>query len=229
MSCSARSSPCSSTRSPVQRAQTRTGVRSPARRGRSEDREMTLPPGPRLPTLAQTLDWVYRPARFMRRARQATATISRSLAGPERLGVGAGGVHLRSEPVKTIFTADPSLAPAAPVARRWSPCSAPRSVLLIDGRAHMRQRKLMLPPFTASASRANGALMGEITREELARWPERGAFELQARMQAITLEINPARRLRPRGRRAPRGSPHPHPAPARHRRQSAHGAVRRAA
>ena len=28
---------------------------------------MTLPPGPRLPTLAQTLDWVYRPARFMQR------------------------------------------------------------------------------------------------------------------------------------------------------------------
>ena len=34
-----------------------------------------------------------------------------------------------------------------------------------------------------------GALMGEITREEIARWPERRAFAFQARMQAITLEI----------------------------------------
>jgi len=119
----------------------------------------------------------------------------RSLAGPERLGSARVVFICDPSAVKTIFTADPSLAPAGAGREAMEPMFGARSVLLIDGRAHMRQRKLMLPPFHGERLSRYGALMGEITREELARWPERGAFELQARMQAITLEIHPARRL----------------------------------
>jgi len=151
---------------------------------------MTLPPGPRLPTLAQTLDWVYRPARFMQRCQArygdcfTVRLLGLSASGPAR-------VVFICDPgaVKAIFTADPALAPAGAGREAMEPMFGARSVLLIDGQAHMRQRKLMLPPFHGERLSRYGALMCEITREEIAGWPERRAFALQARMQAITLEI----------------------------------------
>ena len=151
---------------------------------------MTLPPGPRLPTLAQTLDWVYRPARFMQRCQARYG----DYFTVRLLGLSASGsarVVFICDPsaVKTIFTADPALAPAGAGREAMEPMFGARSVLLIDGQAHMRQRKLMLPPFHGERLSRYGALMGEIAREEIARWPERRAFALQARMQAITLEI----------------------------------------
>ena len=77
---------------------------------------MTLPPGPRLPTLAQTLDWVYRPARFMQRCQArygdcfTVRLLGLSASGPAR-------VVFICDPgaVKAIFTADPSLAPCASI------------------------------------------------------------------------------------------------------------------
>jgi cytochrome P450 len=63
------------------------------------------------------------------------------------------------------------------------------SLLTLDGGEHMRQRKLLLPPFHGQAVRRYGDEIERIADRELDRWPLGEAFPLRPRMQAITLEV----------------------------------------
>jgi cytochrome P450 len=62
-------------------------------------------------------------------------------------------------------------------------------VLLLDGREHLRQRKLMLPPFHGERMRRYGELMTEVAERHVARWPDGRPFAVHRSMQAITLEV----------------------------------------
>ena len=63
------------------------------------------------------------------------------------------------------------------------------SLLTLDGDDHMRQRKLLLPPFHGEAVRRYRDLIAEIAAREVERWPVGEPFALRPRMQAITLEV----------------------------------------
>src|SRR5204863_3111837 len=60
---------------------------------------------------------------------------------------------------------------------------------LLDGAAHMRQRKLLLPPFHGERMAAYGELIAKATEREIERWPAGRPFALQPSFQAITLEV----------------------------------------
>jgi cytochrome P450 family 135 len=64
-----------------------------------------------------------------------------------------------------------------------------RSVLLLDEDEHLRERRLLLPPFHGERVRRYRELVGEIAAAEIARWPRGQSFPLRPRMQAITLEV----------------------------------------
>ena len=49
--------------------------------------------------------------------------------------------------VKQVFTGDPNLLTPARATSVLAPILGPRSVLLLDGAEHLRQRRLLLPPF----------------------------------------------------------------------------------
>ena len=53
----------------------------------------------------------------------------------------------------------------------------------------MAQRKLMLPPFHGARMQSYRALMTDIARAEIERWPSGTPFRVRPRMQAVTLEI----------------------------------------
>ena len=123
---------------------------------------MSLPPGPRSPAVAQTLEWVYRPVRFMARCQSRYGDFfTAHLLGFS--GSGAERIVFISDPaaVKALFTADPADAPAGAGRQAMAPMFGKHSVLLIDGDAHMRQRKLMLPPFHGQHLARYGELMIE--------------------------------------------------------------------
>ena len=61
--------------------------------------------------------------------------------------------------VKQVFTGDPRLLHAGEAAGILRPILGPNSVLLLDERAHMTQRKLLLPPFHGERMKAYGELM----------------------------------------------------------------------
>ena len=104
----------------------------------------SLPPGPRAPALVQTLAWAVAPTWVMDRC-------ARRLGEAFTLTFSPSGMKLvmvsDPEAVKTVFTAPPEVAPSA---AGNSPVRAGHGAELgdrADGPEHMRQRKLLLPPF----------------------------------------------------------------------------------
>jgi cytochrome P450 len=91
--------------------------------------------------------------------------------------------------VKTVFTGDPEQLLAGKNNDILRPLLGDRSVLLLDGAAHMRQRRLMLPPFHGERMKAYGETMRAVAERHVAGWPHGAAFAAAPSMQAITLEI----------------------------------------
>jgi cytochrome P450 len=86
-----------------------------------------------------------------------------------------------------IFAADKDLL-AGEANRRLEPLVGGSSILLADGEVHLRQRRLLLPPFHSDRMRAWVPVVREVTEREIERWPRDAPFALQPRMRAITLE-----------------------------------------
>ena len=144
-----------------------------------------LPPGPRHPVPLQTLGWIARPGPFLERchARYGDAFTLRIL------NEGTWVVLSHPDAVKQVFTGDPQLLHAGEANGILRPILGPNSVLLLDDRPHMTQRKLLLPPFHGERMQAYGEKMTEIAAREIESWPTGVPYKLRPRMQAITLEI----------------------------------------
>lgn len=64
-----------------------------------------------------------------------------------------------------------------------------RSVLMVDGKKHIRKRKLLLPPFHGERMQAYGQVMLDVTDEQIDTMPHRRAFAFHEPMQDITLRV----------------------------------------
>jgi cytochrome P450 len=91
--------------------------------------------------------------------------------------------------VKQVFTGDPRLLHAGEANRILLPLLGHHSVLLLDDEAHMRQRKLMLPPFHGERMRRYQKIMTQAAREEIERWPLGEPHAVRDATQRITLEV----------------------------------------
>ena len=145
----------------------------------------TLPPGPRWPRAVQTLAWGARPGPFMLRCRARYGDMFTLRIAQE------GDWVLTCDPdaVEQVFKGDPRLLHAGEANKVLLPLVGRHSVLLLDERAHMSQRKLLLPPFHGRRMARYGALIAAATERELETWPTGEPFQLRPRMQAITLEV----------------------------------------
>jgi cytochrome P450 family 135 len=93
------------------------------------------------------------------------------------------------EAIKQVFTGDPRLLHAGEANIVLLPVLGEHSVLLLDEPAHMKERKLMLPPFHGKRMKAYGEVMTQVATEEIDRWPADRPVRMRPRMQAMTLEI----------------------------------------
>ncbi|MBB4660848.1 cytochrome P450 [Conexibacter arvalis] len=100
-------------------------------------------------------------------------------------------VVLSSDPTvaREVLTGDPDLLYAGQGNVVLRPLLGERSVLLLDGPEHLRQRRLLLPPFHGERMRAYGERIDAIAAEHVARWPVGRPFPVRDSMQAITLEV----------------------------------------
>src|SRR3954463_1938116 len=144
-----------------------------------------LPPGPRMPSLIQSIGMWKRPLSFLERSRA-------------RYGkrftirfVGAPPFVMLSDPdeLKQVFTAPPDVLHPGEGARVLEPVVGKNSVILLDEGSHLEQRKLMLPAFHGEKMQRLSGLMAEVAEREVASWPAGEAIELHPRMQRLTLEI----------------------------------------
>jgi cytochrome P450 family 135 len=142
-------------------------------------------PGPPLPALAQTALYLTRPVEFLlgcRRRYGDTFRIHTVLFGVE--------VSLTNpEDIRRVFTGDPDVLHAGEANELLEPLLGSRSVLVLDGPAHLRQRRLMMPPFHGERTLAYAATMRDQAEREIAAWPRERSFSLHPCMQRITLEI----------------------------------------
>ena len=99
-------------------------------------------------------------------------------------------VHL-SDPaeVKEVFTAPPEVLHPGEGARVLEPVVGANSVILLDERAHLSQRKLMLPAFHGERMEALTGLLEDVTEREVAAWPTDEALALHPRLQGLTMEV----------------------------------------
>jgi cytochrome P450 len=91
--------------------------------------------------------------------------------------------------VRQVFTGDPAVFHAGEGNAVLLPVVGKHSVLLLDDRAHMTQRKLLLPPFHGERMQRYGELMTEIARREIDSWSSGSPLRLLPRMQGVTLEV----------------------------------------
>ena len=146
---------------------------------------MPMPPGPPLPRLLQTLGFILVPARFIDacRRRYGDVVTFSSLFDPRFVMV------FEPEMVKQVFRGSPDGLHAGEANAVLEPVVGERSLLLLDGAEHLRERKLMLPPFHGERMRAYAEVIREAADSSIASWPLGEPFPLLPRMQSLTLEV----------------------------------------
>jgi cytochrome P450 len=146
---------------------------------------MALPPGPFGPRFLQTLGYTYVPFELFE-------WCERRYGDPFTLRLpGFGDFVMVSSPelVRQAFTGNPDDLLAGKANAVLEPVVGPHSVLLLDGKEHLRQRRLLLPPLHGERMQAYAALMAEIATAEMERMPAGKPFPLHPHMQTITLQV----------------------------------------
>jgi cytochrome P450 len=144
-----------------------------------------LPPGPRLPPLAQTLGFLLGGARFLDACRRRYG----DLVSFSTVFDSSFVMVFDPDLVRRIFQARPDHLRAGQANALLGPLLGERSVLVLDGAEHLRQRRLMLPPFHGSRMRAFESAVVEAADREIDSWPVGRPFGLVPSMQALTLDV----------------------------------------
>jgi len=145
-----------------------------------------VPPGPRAHPFVQTLAWAFAPTWLMDRC---AARIGDAFT----LTFFPSGMQLvmLSDPqsVKQVFTAPPEVAPSAANSSPIATVLGQSSVITLTGPEHMRQRKLLLPPFHGARMREYEDVIVQATRRDMAGWPLGRPMRMHPHTRAITLEV----------------------------------------
>jgi cytochrome P450 family 135 len=151
-----------------------------------EPQASSLPRGPRAHPLVQTLAWAIAPTYAMDRWARTIGESFTLTFWPSRMQL---VVVSSPEAVKTVFTAPGDVAPSSAGDSPVRPVMGPSSVIVLTGAEHMRQRKLLLPPFHGERMREYESTIVEQTRADIASWPLGEPMRLHERTRAITLEV----------------------------------------
>ncbi len=146
---------------------------------------MALPPGPRAPAFVNLARFALAPLETLRAWHRRYGNVF-----TVRLTVFGTGVYVADpEALKTLFTGDQSDLLAGEANSFMEPVLGPSSVLVLDGREHIRQRKLLLPPFQGSRVASFRSVIREVAEREIAGWRPGTRVVLRERMRALTFEV----------------------------------------
>jgi cytochrome P450 len=145
-----------------------------------------LPPGSKAPAAVQAVRYARNPLGFLSGEQRRFGDIF-----TVRFPFFGRVVYVaRPDLVKAVFTGSPADFHAGEAnATVLEPALGPNSVLTLDDEPHMRQRKLLLPPFHGERVDRCGDLIVEMTRREMESWPIGEPFALRPHTQRITLAV----------------------------------------
>jgi cytochrome P450 len=144
-----------------------------------------LPPRPDLGRVNMGLGFVLWPTRFLDACQERCGDFFTLRPQPGRW------IVVTSDPqtVRDVFTGDPNLLHAGAGNVVLQPILGSRSVLLLDGPEHLRQRRLMLPAFHGERMRLYADVMRAAAERAISQWPRGRRFDVLPSMQAVTLEV----------------------------------------
>lgn len=128
--------------------------------------------------------------RLMRAPREVYGKWLGELGDPVRLHAINGDFVLTGSPdgARDVFSANPEIYEPFGV-EAAAPLVGRRSVFLLDGQEHHRERKLLRPPFYGKRMQRQGELMVQSARRHFAALPEGAEFKAHDVMLDISLEI----------------------------------------
>jgi cytochrome P450 len=144
-----------------------------------------LPPGPKGPPPAVFARFLLQPGKFLEDCRDRYGTPFTVRLSSQRT------IVITDDPavIKQVFTSDPTKLLAGVANVVLAPLLGPRSVLTLDDPEHMRQRKLLLPPFHGERMELYAEAVNDAAERTIASWPVGEPFAAQPSMQAMTLEV----------------------------------------
>jgi cytochrome P450 family 135 len=144
-----------------------------------------LPPGPTRSQLRQTVEYVRRPLELLEACRDRYGT-----PFTIRIARGAPFVIFDSpEAARQVFTADPAVLRSGEANQVLRAGLGPGSLIVLDGDEHMRDRKLLLPPFHGERMRRYEEIMTRAAEDEIVSWPAGRSFPVAQGMRRIALEV----------------------------------------
>jgi cytochrome P450 len=145
----------------------------------------SLPPGPRAPAVVNSARLVARPIESLlgwHRRYGEVVTVPLLIFGT--------GVYVAdADAIRELFTGDQSDLHAGEANAPLAAVLGERSVLVLDGPEHLRQRRLLLPPLKGPAVHGSRGVIREIAEAEVARWRVGERLVLRERMRAVTFEV----------------------------------------
>ena len=144
-----------------------------------------LPPGPRTPATVNTVRLARRPLESLLGWRERYGDVF----AVRYLIFGTGVYVADPAAIRELLTGDQSDLHAGEANAPLSPVLGNNSVLVLDGPRHLRQRKLLLPPFQGSAVHSFREVIRDVAEAEVAGWSAGAEFSMRDRMRALTFEV----------------------------------------
>jgi cytochrome P450 len=91
--------------------------------------------------------------------------------------------------IRDLWTGDPLVLHAGEANVILRSVLGANSLIVLDGERHLRERRLMLPPFHGERMRAYGEAMRDAATRAIDAWPIGRAFPVHPSMQDITLDV----------------------------------------
>ena len=145
----------------------------------------SLPPGPSFPRWLQTLGFMTGGVRYLEWCRRRYGDIVTMGTLFDQRFV----MLFDPAAVKELFQGSGDALHAGEANALLGPIVGERSVLLLDGREHLRHRRLLLPPFHGRRMLAHVETMRACADTEIDRWPVGEPFTLLESMQSLTLRV----------------------------------------
>lgn len=146
-----------------------------------------LPPGSKFPSTITSIQAIFDQFGTLEKFQRKYGDIfygGKSLIFPPYV------IFSNPQAIEQVFTADPDLFEVS------QQSNAPikvllggNSLILLDGKEHKRQRKLMMPSFHGERMKSYGQAMVEVTQKAISQWQVGQEFYIRDYTQQISLEI----------------------------------------
>ena len=146
---------------------------------------MALPPGPTGSASINTVRFSRRPLEMLLgwQKRYGNVFTTRFLV------FGTGVYVAEPEAIRELFTGDQSDLHAGEANAPLAGVLGDHSVLVLDGPEHLRQRKLLLPPFQGARLSAMRPLIREVAEAEVGTWQPGSELRIRDRMRQVTFDV----------------------------------------